>query len=149
MKRVLYLSNFSSYDTRDFIVRDEDTRTASIFDKMIEIAARKCDRYASDIFYDMLKLYECCEAENQKELKKLIFFEPYAVNSFHIDSITENSLTNSAFTQTRQHAWLLVHRKKKKEGCIEWETIFIRVNARVETIDAEEDGAVVVDNTEY
>lgn len=121
-KFVANVSRYSMYYTKDWYIEDEDTRVASVFDKIFELAARKCDSYASDAFYLMQKFYEA--VDKSEECNFLIFFEPHSVDFISFDDI--DFWKGKNFIACRQCAWLL-GRKKCGER-FDWKNYLIRVN---------------------
>ena len=121
-KFVIKVSCYSMYYTKDWYIEDEDTRVASVFDKIFELAARKCDSYASDAFYLMQRFYEA--VGKSEECNFLIFFEPHAVDFISFDDI--HRWEDKSFESCRQNAWVLG--RKKCGNRFDWKNYLIRVN---------------------
>lgn len=108
------IRNYSSYD--DYTVTSNTENISDIVDKMIRLAAKITERYASDIYYDIKSLYGCLE-ENESYDRILLFRESgvWTVNYEELDTITEHI-----------QAWRLTH---DPENMI---TTLVRVDIRKE-----------------
>lgn len=108
------IHNFSCYD--NYTVTDEGTNHSRIITKMVQLAGRLCERYASDIVYDATAFIKAIE-ENQN-YDRYLFFRECGVTAFkpedieHIERteyIQAWHLTYNAETQdqafTRVNVW--------------------------------------------
>lgn len=100
---------FSSYLTERFYIECCSTSTAPIVSKMVELAARKCDCYASDVVVwanDFIK-----HVEEEKEYSKILFFQNDGVDCKDIVGLEETE-SDIYFNTHEQCAWRLEHSNK-------------------------------------
>lgn len=131
MDKKTIISKYSFYETKEYYVYDEGTRLASIFDKLIEIAARKCDHYASDIYYDMKRLEEAVDKE--RHFDKIIVFSDNAVFSYETEQLIKDVQTLPSPITDSRHIWRLEHKLSLDESdetsaSATWITTLTRVN---------------------
>ena len=128
----LTISKYSYYDTNQYYVRDCGDRIASVFDKLIELAARKCDSYASDVFWDMRAVYHCIE--EGRKLDRILLFRESGVHSIDIDSLRNYSYLDAKSVAAEKNIWRLEHKLFLDEfGKTQWETVLTRVKLDVKS----------------
>lgn len=64
------ITNYSSYD--NYTVTSDTENISNVVDKLIRLTAKLTEHFASDIFYDIKRLYEC--VEEHKPYDCVLFF---------------------------------------------------------------------------
>ena len=111
---MLKITNYSCYD--DYTVTSNTENISDIVDKMVRLAAKITERYASDIYYDIKSLYHCLEEHEPYD--RVLFFRESGVWTVGIEDLT----TMFEYIQ----AWRLTH---DPENTI---TTLVRVDVRKE-----------------
>lgn len=115
------ITNYSCYDNG---IVSETENISNIMDKMVRLAAKLTERYAGDIYYDMLKLNN---AINEKEqLDNLFFFRENRVTTRETNKLTAERYDGLLCCFTPIQTWRLTHNPDTME------TKLIRVNVRKE-----------------
>ena len=78
MNKEIKISNYSCYD--NYTIKDNGTNHSSIVTKMVQLAGRICERFASDIVYDADAFIEAIE--NNKNFDRYLFFRENGVTAF-------------------------------------------------------------------
>lgn len=89
---------FSDYKDSKYYVSNEGDNFSTIFCKLIELAAKKCDSYSSDIYYDM-KAFEQA-VEDREEFDSIFIFRECGVTSF---SLLESNAYYMNAEQIKEH----------------------------------------------
>lgn len=126
------ITKYSLYDKSNYSIKSMGNNVAKIFDKLIDIAACKCDKYGSDIFWDMKSLYDCIE--EQKDFDRLLFFREMGVHSINVYDLKNYSFLDIKTLTEEKYIWRLQYKKifDEETDQIEWEISLTRVNLRVE-----------------
>lgn len=115
------ITNYSCYNNG---IVSETENISNIMDKMVRLAAKLTERYAGDIYYDMLKLNN---AINEKEqLDNLFFFRENGVTTRETKKLTAERYDGLLCCFTPIQTWRLTHNPDTME------TKLIRVNVRKE-----------------
>lgn len=115
------ITNYSCYDNG---IVSETENISNIMDKMVRLAAKLTERYAGDIYYDMLKLNN---AINEKEqLDNLFFFHKNGVTTSETNKLTAELYDGLLCFFTPIQTWRLTYNPDIMEIKL------IRVNVRKE-----------------
>ena len=109
---MLKIVKWSSYD--DYTVTSNTENISDVVDKLVRLAAKITERYASDIYYDIKSLYN--SLEEHEPYDRVLFFREtgvWTVNYEEIDRVFEHI-----------QAWRLTH---DPENTI---TTLVRVDVR-------------------
>lgn len=132
LKNKIIINKYSYWNTNDYYVEDVGDRIASVFDKLIELAARKCDRYSSDVFWDMLTLNDCIREE--RKFDRILFFRENGVHSVDIESLENYKLYDLKRLSEELCIWRLEHKLTLNEcNKSEWVTSLTRVRLKIES----------------
>lgn len=128
----LTISKYSYNNSSKYYVSDPGDRVASVFDKVIELAARKCDSYASDVFWDMYRLVEA--VNNETTFDRLLWFRETGVNAADVKDLTTFNYSTLKDIASQENIWRLSHKLELDEetGRPVWRNVFERVSCRVE-----------------
>ena len=77
------ISNYSSFD--NYVVKDQGTNHSDIVTKMVQLAGRLCERYASDIVYDANAFIKAIE--EKQNFERFLFFREMGVTAFKKDDV--------------------------------------------------------------
>lgn len=77
------ITNYSSFD--NYVVRDKGTNHSDIVTKMVHLAGRLCERYASDIIYDANAFIKAIE--EKQDFERFLFFREMGVTAFKMDDV--------------------------------------------------------------
>lgn len=75
--------DYSSFD--NYTVKDKGTNHSDIVTKMVHIAGRLCERYASDIVYDANAFIRAIE--NKEDFDRYLFFREMGVTAFKPEEV--------------------------------------------------------------
>lgn len=127
----LTIGKYSYNNPSKYYVSDPGDRVASVFDKVIEIAARKCDSYASDVFWDMYRLVEA--ANNETTFDRLLWFRETGVTSIDVKDLTTLDYFSLKNIASQENIWRLSHKLEIDEEINKpvWKNVFMRVICRV------------------
>lgn len=115
------ITNYSCYDNG---IVSETENISNIMDKMVRLAAKLTERYAGDIYYNMLKLNN---AINEKEqLDNLFFFHKNGVTTSETNKLTAELYDGLLCFFTPIQTWRLTYNPDTMEIKL------IRVNVRKE-----------------
>lgn len=104
MKKVK-ISNYSSFD--NYTVKDQGTNHSDIVTKMVQLAGRLCERWASDIIYDANAFIKAIE--DNENFERFLFFREMGVTSFKADDV--KSIEGTDYLQV----WRLSYNAETKE----------------------------------
>lgn len=125
----LIINDYSSYKTSAYYVEDTGDRIASIYDKLIELAFRKCDSYASDVFWDMYTFYE--SVRDSLPFDKILIFTQHGVSSCSTLEILSNCVPSTIRECARQqNLWRLTHTYNQEER--QWKSCLVRIRLSIE-----------------
>lgn len=111
---MLKITNYSCYD--DYTVTSNTENISDIVDKLMRLATKITERYASDIYYDIDSLHQCLE--EHRPYDRVLFFRESGVWTVNVEYLTD-------YVEHIQ-AWRLTH---YSENTI---TTLIRVDVRKE-----------------
>ena len=77
------ITNYSCYD--NYTIKDKGTNHSDIVTKMIQLAGRICEKYASDIVYDANAFIQAIE--NEENFERFLFFREMGVTAFKADDV--------------------------------------------------------------
>lgn len=100
-----------------YTAKSVNDNISSIMSRMVQIAGRLCENYASDVYYS-LSGYDCAVRENYNYDKLIVFYES-GVIEYTIENDTVNSRPRGI------QYWRLTWNRQKKEGA------FTRVRLKV------------------
>ena len=115
------ITNYSWYDNG---IVSETENVCNIIDKMIRLAAKVTERWASDIVYDINELTDAIK--NKKSIDEIIFFRENGVATMETNKLTAERYNDLLCCFTPIQIWRLTH-----NPCT-METKLIRVNVRKE-----------------
>lgn len=125
----LIINDYSSYKTSAYYVEDTGDRIASIYDKLIELAFRKCDSYASDVFWDMYTFYK--SVRRSLPFDKILTFTQHGVNSNSTLTILSDCDPSTIREYARQQdLWRLTHTYNQEER--QWKSCLVRIRLSIE-----------------
>ena len=78
MERQIKITNYSCYD--NYTVKDNGENHSTIVSKMVQLAGRLCEHYASDIVYDAEAFIEAIN--NNENFDRYLFFRENGVTAF-------------------------------------------------------------------
>ena len=116
MTKEIKISNYSCYN--NYTIKNEGENHSTIVTKMIHIAGRLCERFASDIVYDANAFIEAIE--NKENFDRYLFFRENGVTTLRKDYL--DSIEGIDYIQ----AWHLTYNAETKEQ------EFTRVDIRFE-----------------
>ena len=102
-----------------YTTKSVNDNISSIMSRMVQIAGRLCEDYASDVYYS-LSGYDCAVRENYN-YDKLMVFQECGVIEYTIENDTVNSRPRGI------QYWRLTWNPQKKEG------VFTRVRLKEES----------------
>lgn len=97
---------------------------SDIIDKMIQLAAKVTERWASDIVYDINELTDAIK--NKESIDKILFFRENGVTTRETNKLTAERYDGLLYCFTPIQTWRLTHNPDTME------TKLIRVNVRKE-----------------
>ena len=107
MNKKIKITNYSCYD--NYTIKDEGLNYSTIVTKMIHLAGRICERYASDIVYDADVFIKAIK--NNEDFDRYLFFRENGVTAFkkeYVECIKETDyiqawhLTYNAETEKQE-----------------------------------------------
>ena len=110
------ITNYSCYD--NYTIKDKGTNHSTIITKMIYLAGRICERYASDIVYDANAFIKAID--NEENFDKYLFFRENGVSTLKSEDV--ECIEGTDFIQ----AWHLTYNAETQEQ------EFTRVSVRLE-----------------
>lgn len=113
------ISNFSCYDNG---ITSETENVCNIIDKMIQLAAKLTERFASDIVYDIEWLNDA--VKEKKPLDNLLFFRENGVTTRETNELTTDEYDSLLCCFAFIQVWRLTHNPTTME------TKLIRVSIR-------------------
>ena len=127
----LIISKYSYNNSSKYYVSDPSDRISSVFDKIIEVAARKCDSYASDVFWDMYRMVEA--ARDEITFDRLLWFRETGVTSIDVKDLTTLDYFSLKNIASQENIWRLSHKLEIDEEINKpvWKNVFMRVICRV------------------
>lgn len=79
------ITNYSYYD--NYTIKVNGTNHSTIVTKMVQLAGRICEHYASDIVYDASAFIEAIN--NNEDFDRYLFFREMGVSTYHSEDINE------------------------------------------------------------
>ena len=116
MQKQIKIQNYSCYD--NYTVSDNGTNHSSIVTKMVQLAGRFCEHYASDIIYDANAFIKAIE--EKQNFDRYLFFRESGVTALKPDQV--ENIDGTAFIQV----WHLTYNAETQDQ------IFTRVNVYFE-----------------
>lgn len=113
------ITNYSCYDNG---IVSETKNVCNIIDKMIRLAAKVTERWASDIVYDINELTDAIE--NKESIDEILFFRENGVITMETNKLTAECYNDLLCCFTPIQIWRLTHNPSTME------TRLIRVNVR-------------------
>lgn len=110
------ITNYSCYD--NYTIKDKGTNHSTIITKMIHLAGRICERFASDIVYDANAFMKAIE--NEENFDRYLFFRENGVATLKSEDV--ECIEGTDFIQ----AWHLTYNAETQEQ------EFTRVSVRFE-----------------
>ena len=83
MSKQIKINNYSCYD--NYTVKDKGENHSTIVSKMIQLAGRLCEHYASDIVYDAQDFIEAIN--NNENFDRYLFFREMGVTAFKPEDV--------------------------------------------------------------
>ena len=112
------ITNYSSFD--NYVVKDKGTNHSDIVTKMVQLAGRLCEKYASDIVYDANAFIRAIE--NGDDFERFLFFREMGVTAFTADDV--KAIEGTDYIQV----WHLTYNAETEEQKFE------RVNVKFEKV---------------
>lgn len=118
MEKQIKISNYSCYD--NYTITSSEGNWSPIVSKMVELAGRYCERFASDIFYDAHSLIRAIDENRNHDV--YLFFRDSGVTSLspenvlaieHTDYIQAWHLTYNAETEQQEFTRVNVYFERK------------------------------------
>ena len=112
---MIKITNHSNYD--DCTVTSNSENISDVVDKLVRLAAKITEHYASDIYYDIKGLYECIEEHEPYD--RVLFFREYgvwAVSYVEVDRVLEHIQTWRLTHDPENMMTTLVRVDVRKEG---------------------------------
>ena len=116
MTKKIKITDHSCYD--NYTVKDNGRNPSTIVTKMVQLAGRLCEHYASDIVYDAWAFREA--VENNEDFDRYLFFREMGVTAFKPKDV--GCIEGTSYIQ----AWHLTYNAETKEQ------EFTRVDVRFE-----------------
>ena len=116
MTNEIKITNYSCYN--NYTIKNKGTNYSTIVTKMVQLAGRMCEHYASDIVYDAQAFIEA--VENKENFDRYLFFREMGVTAFSPEGI--EGICGTDYIQ----AWHLTHNAETEEQ------EFTRVDIRFE-----------------
>lgn len=115
------ITNYSYYDNG---IVSETENVCNIIDKMIRLAAKVTERWASDIVYDTNELTDAIK--NKESIDEILCFRENGVITMETNKLTAERYNDLLYCSTPIQIWRLTHNPSTME------TRLIRVNVRKE-----------------
>ena len=115
------ISNFSCYNDG---ITSETENVCNVIDKMIQLAAKLTERFASDIIYDIEWLNNA--VKEKILLDNLLFFRENGVTTRETNTLTADRYDGLLYCFVPIQVWRLTHNPDTME------TKLVRVNVRKE-----------------
>ena len=117
--KTIKITNHSCYDKG---IIDKTENISTTVDKMIRLAAKLTERFASDIVFDIGDLSSA--VKEKKPLDNLLFFREYGVTTRNVETFDVDAYDSILFNFTPIQIWRLTHNPSTME------TKLIRVDVR-------------------
>ena len=105
MQKQIKITTYSCFD--NYTVKDQGTNYSDIVTKMIHLASRICERWASDIVYDANAFIKAIE--EGKDFDRYLFFREMGVTGFKPEDVS--SIDGTDFIQV----WHLTYKAETEE----------------------------------
>lgn len=105
MEKQANIQNYSFYN--DYTVSDKGENWSRVVSKMVQLAGRYCERFASDIVYDAESFINAIE--NKKDYDRYLFFRESGVTTLSPKNV--NAIESTDYIQ----AWHLTYKAETKE----------------------------------
>ena len=117
-------TKITKYSCDDNGIVSETENVCNIIDKMIRLAAKVTERWASDIVYDINELTDAIK--NKESIDNVLFFRENGVLTTETNKLTAERYNDLLCCFTPIQIWRLTHNPSTME------TRLIRVNVRKE-----------------
>ena len=114
---IIKISNHSCCDNG---IISHTENVSNIIDKMVRLAAKCTEYYASDIVYDAMALESAIKA--QEPFDRILFFREHGVTAWQTEMFDASAYDSVLFNWTPIQTWRLVHNP------VTMETKFIRIS---------------------
>jgi hypothetical protein len=105
MKKQIKITNYSCYD--NYTVADKGDNWSRVVSKMVQLAGRYCERFASDVVYDAKSFISA--VENKENYDRVLFFRECGISTFGVDLL--GAIEGTEYIQ----AWHLTYNAKTEE----------------------------------
>lgn len=105
MQKQIKIQNYSCFD--NYTVKDKGTNHSDIVTKMVHLAGRLCERWASDIVYDANAFIKAIE--EKQDFDRYLFFREAGVVAFKPEDM--DGIDSTDFIQ----AWHLTYKAETEE----------------------------------
>ena len=105
MTKEIKITNHSSFD--NYTIKDNGENHSAIVSKMVQLAGRICEHYASDIVYDAEAFIEAIN--NNEDFDRYLFFREMGVTAFKPEDI--ECIDGTIYIQ----AWHLTYNAETQE----------------------------------
>lgn len=105
MEKQIKIQNYSCYD--NYTVADKGDNWSRIASRMIQLAGRYCENYASDIYYDIDSFVK--HIDDKLNYDKYLFFRESGVTTFSPEHV--EAMEGTSFIQ----AWHLTYNAETEE----------------------------------
>lgn len=130
MTYYLQINNYSYNDQERFCIKQEGDNFSRIFDKIIDLAACKCDAYGSDVFWDMHSFVNAIKEE--QSFDRLLCFRPTGVISGNVMDLCTFSKSSLSMYEKETYVWRLSHKLAiNEQDKLTWVNKFERVRCKV------------------
>lgn len=118
MEKQIKIQNYSCYD--NYTVADKGDNWSKVVSKMVELAGKFCERFASDIYYDIDAFVR--HIDDKINYNRYLFFRENGVTTFaseHIEAIEGTDyiqawhLTYNAETEQQEFTRVSVYFERK------------------------------------
>lgn len=105
MEKQIKITNYSCYD--NYTVADKGDNWSRVVTKMVQLAGRFCENYASDIYYDIDTFVR--HINDKVSYNRYLFFRECGVTALAPEHV--NSIENTEFIQ----AWHLTYNAETEQ----------------------------------
>ena len=105
MEKQAKIQNYSFYD--NYTVSDKGDNWSRVVSKMVELAGRYCERFASDIYYDIDTFVR--HINDNIDYDRYLFFRENGVTAFSLEDV--KAIESTDYIQ----AWHLTYKAETEE----------------------------------
>jgi hypothetical protein len=105
MEKQIKITNYSCYD--NYTVADKGDNWSRVVSKMVELAGRYCERFASDIVYDAKSFINAIE--DKTDFDRYLFFRESGVTALSLEDV--KAIESTDYIQ----AWHLTYKAETEE----------------------------------